>query len=473
VILARSFTRTSALIALLALAACGEVELTPGRGPSADSGLVMDADARDASAADLGATDAGVADLGAVDAGESDAGPRDAGLPPEPTRYTSDARHSPLSPYVAAELARIRSNDPTLREDVLAKVGDSITVSTGFLHCFAGSRVNLDGRDALADTVAHFGTGDAAGTSPYTRTSLAAGVGWSAWSVLEGTTPPRVVQELDAIRPAFAVVMFGTNDIGANTPTRYADNLLDLVDTLTARGVVPIVSTFPPRDDNATADARVPLYKAIVRAVAEARQVPYVDFHGALLPLPGHGLGSDGVHPNTASSGACDLRAAGLAYGYNGRNLVTLEALDRTRRVVAGEAPPDDPGPRRMGAGTTESPFIVDALPFTDVRNTAFATERTRTTYTGCSATANEGGPEYVYTLSLGAPRRVDVWLFDRGTVDVDVHVLDATGTPAGCLARNDTHVSVDLGAGTWTIVLDTYVSGGVERAGEYLLVVL
>jgi len=457
------------LIALLAIAACSEVDLTPGRGPSEDAGLLSDA----FTMADAG-VDASVADLGAEDAGALDAGMPDAGLPPAPTRYPAEARHSPLSPFVVAELTRIRSNDPTLREDVLAKVGDSITVSTGFLHCFAGSRVNLGGRDALAGTVAHFGAGDAAGTSPYTRTSLAAGVGWSAWAVLEGTTPPRVVQELDAIRPAFAVMMFGTNDIGANTPTRYADNLLDLVDTLTGRGVVPIVSTFPPRDDNATADARVPLYKAIVRAVAEARQVPYVDFHGTLLPLPGHGLGSDDVHPNLAPSGACDLSATGLGHGYNVRNLVTLEALDRVRRVVvAGEAPPDDPGPRRVGAGTTESPFIVDALPFTDVRNTVFATERTRTTYGGCASTANEGGPEYVYTLSLSAPRRVDVWLFDRGTVDIDVHVLDATGTTAGCLARNDTHVSLDLGAGTWTIVLDTYVAGGVERAGEYLLVVL
>ncbi len=469
--LARSFNRTSALIALLALAlaACGDVDLTPGRGPTADAGLAMDAETR----SDAG-VDEVVADLGGEDAGPPDAGMPDAGLPPEPTRYPADARHSPLSPYVAAELARIRTNDPTLREDVLAKVGDSITVSTGFLHCLAGSRVNLGGRDALAGTVAHFGAGDAAGTSPYTRTSLAAGVGWSAWSVVEGTTPPRVVQELDAARPAFAVVMYGTNDIGANTPTRYADNVLDLVDTLTGRGVVPIVSTFPPRDDDAAADARVPLYKAIVRAVAEARQVPYVDFHGALLPLPGHGLGSDGVHPNLAPGGACDFTAAGLTYGYNVRNLVTLEALDRARRVVAaGEPPPDDPGPRRVGAGTTESPFIVDTLPFTDARNTVFATERTRSTYGGCGSTANEGGPEYVYTLSLGAPRRVDVWLFDRGTVDVDVHVLDASGAPAGCLARHDTHVGLDLGAGTFTIVLDTYVSGGVERAGEYLLVVL
>lgn len=456
-------------LAALALAACSEVDLTPGRAPSGDAGALADASAP----TDAG-EDEGVADLGALDAGAPDAGMTDAGLPPAPTRYPADARHSPLSPYVAAELARIRSNDPTLREDVLAKVGDSITVSTGFLHCFAGSRVNLGGRDALAGTVAHFGAGDASGTSPYTRASLAAGVGWSAWAVLEGTTPPRVAQELDAVRPAFAVVMFGTNDIGANTPTRYADNLLDLVDTLTGRGVVPIVSSFPPRDDSATADARVPLYKAIVRAVAEARQVPYVDLHGALLPLPGHGLGSDGVHPNTAPGGACDLSAAGLAYGYNVRNLVTLEALDRARRVVVGgEAPPDAPGPRREGVGTTESPFIVDALPFTDVRNTAFATERARTTYDGCGATANEGGAEYVYTLSLGAPRRVDVWVFDRGTVDVDVHVLGAAGTTASCLARNDTHVALDLGAGTWTIVLDTYVAGGVERAGEYLLVVL
>ena len=448
---------------VLALAACTESGAPPTMRVSPDAGTPT----HDA------AVDAPLPDGDLPDAAAPDAATPDASVAAPPARYAADVRHSRINAHVVAELARIRANDPALRDDVLAKLGDSITVSTSFLRCFAGSRVNLDGRTGLADTIAHFRAGDAAGATPYERETLSAGVGWSAWRALEGAPSP-VVQELDAIQPRFAVVMYGTNDVGSNTPTRYADNMLDLVDTLIERGVVPVVSSFPPLDANPAADARIPLYTAILRALAEARQVPFVDLHAALEALPGHGLGPDDIHPSTAPSGACDFSATGLGYGYDVRNLVTIEALDRARRVVVADEPaPDADGPLRIGRGTSADPYVIDALPFTDSRNTAFATERLRATYSGCSSTANEGGAELVYTLELTAPRRVDAWVFDRGMVDIDVHVLDASGSEAGCMARNDTHVSIELPAGRFTIVLDTYVASGAERAGEYLFVVL
>lgn len=461
-------THRSAIVCalvMLALSACSDSDDPPTTRVSPDAGAMTD---------DAALPDAALPDAALPDAALPDAALPDGGLESLPARYSADARHSRLNAHAARELARIHANDPTLQDDVLAKVGDSITVSTSFLRCFAGSRVVLDGRTELSDTIASFRAGDAMGTTPYERTTLAAGVGWSAWRVLETTTPSALVQELDAIRPRFAVVMYGTNDVGSNTPTRYAANMLDIVDTLIERGVVPIVSSFPPRDDDAAADARIPLYTSILRGLAEARQVPFVDLHRELLPIPGHGLGPDGVHPNQAPTGACDFTPTGLRYGYDVRNLVTIEALDRARRVlVAGEPAPDGDGPARVGAGTSADPYVVDTFPFTDVRNTTFAAKRGRDTYGGCASTADESGPEVVYSLVLTAPRRIDAWVFDRGTVDVDVHVLDATATTAGCVARSDTHVSLDLAAGTWTIVLDTYVSAGMERAGEYLLVVL
>jgi hypothetical protein len=419
--------------------------------------------------------DASADDAGTLpdDAASPDASMPDAGPPDVPARYPSDARHSPLSPHVASELRRIASNDPSLRDDVFAKVGDSITVSTSFLQCFAGTRVQLDGRTALESTIDAFGAGDAAGTTPYQRTTIAADVGWSAWKVLEGA-PSFLVREIEAITPRFAVVMYGTNDVGGNNPVGYADDTLDVIDTLIERGVVPIVSSFPPRDDNAAADARIPLYKSILRGLAEGRQVPYVDLERELRAIPGHGLGADNVHPNQAPTGACDFTASGLGYGYDVRNLVTIEALDRARRVlVTGEPAPDADSLPRAGSGTSADPFVVDTLPFTDLRNTLFATERARSSYTGCANTADESGAEFVYRLELTAPRHIDAWVFDRGTVDVDVHVLGADGTVESCVARDDAHVSLDLAAGRWTIVLDTFVSGGVEHAGEVLLVVL
>ena len=92
--------------------------------------------------------------------------------------YPSDRTLSPLTPELVAQLRAVHAT--SIGSDaVFAKIGDSHTVSTSFLACFAGSNVDLDGRD-LAATVAHFKTGDAAGTTPYQRVSLAATVGWSA-----------------------------------------------------------------------------------------------------------------------------------------------------------------------------------------------------------------------------------------------------------------------------------------------------
>ena len=57
------------------------------------------------------------------------------------------------------------------------------------------------------------------------------------------------------------VLMFGTNDVGVSDPSAafsYASNMWRIVDALTAQGVIPLMSTIPPRGDNAAANARVP-----------------------------------------------------------------------------------------------------------------------------------------------------------------------------------------------------------------------
>ena len=151
---------------------------------------------------------------------------------------------------------------------VFAKVGDSITVSAGYLHCFDGGTVDLDGRP-LQTALDHFLAGDAGGTTPFDRESLAAAVGWRAGRVLEGGAAGPLAMEVSAIDPAFALVMFGTNDIGIVTREQYANDLLDIADTLLGEGIVPIFSTFPPRGDDPAVNAEVPRWNLAVRAVAE------------------------------------------------------------------------------------------------------------------------------------------------------------------------------------------------------------
>ena len=382
-----------------------------------------------------------------------------------PVQYPEGPILSPLTPDLVEHLRAVHATT-TGSDAVFAKVGDSHTATTSYLGCFGGTQVMLDGRD-LGETVAQFTAGDAAGTTPYARTSVAAAIGWSAFQVLAGSPSP-LAQEVTAIHPAFATVLYGTNDIGYARIDRFAQNLADITDILLAQGIIPILSTIPPRDDNAAADLEVPRYNAIARGVAQTRGVPLVDLHRELVPLAGHGLGGDKLHLESYSGGACQLTAAGLAHGNNIRNLIVLQTLDRLRRtVVASEPAPDADAPRLAGAGSPDHPFVIAQLPFADRRDTTTFGADAITSYATCGTQA-ELGNEVYYRLDVTTAGMFHVYVAD-GAADIDLHVLRDAPVAANCLARGDTEVSVQLVPGTYYVVADTFN----RKAGDYTLVVM
>lgn len=396
-----------------------------------------------------------------------------------PALYPSDRTHSPITPYVVTRLAEVLAVNPTSAHDLFMKVGDSITASGAFLFCFAGDNVDLDTHTELQPTLDLYRGASVLGTTPFDRDSNSVLSGRTAYWAMTGDPCP-LVQEMDAVNPAVGEVMLGTNDIGwygadhLSTLDWYHGYMFDLVDAMLARGIIPVLSTIPPRDDDASHDAWVPTFNATIRAFAQGRQIPLVDFHRELAELPSHGLSGDGVHPNASGSGACVLDAAGLQFGYNVRNLITLEALDRVRRAaLGGEGALDAEAPTLAGEGTLASPFVVQGRPFVDVRDTSSAPSDALDVYDGCSATADESGPEVIYRLETASAVRIRAIVLDRGDVDVDIHLLGAEVATSGCLDRSDALVEADLDAGTHHLVVDTYVDTGTERSGEYVLVLM
>lgn len=298
--------------------------------------------------APLGPNDGGVVYVdtgGVVDTGVAE----DTGAA-EDTGGTGDSGNTgpmPIDPNVAvpafdaATLARMRElralgASRGMRADVFAKIGDSITESASFLSDIGHGWYELGGYRGLEPTVAYFRqTTFADGSNSFTRASTCAMGGWVASYALSGDPTSALRREMDYTRPGWAIVMYGTNDLDHVSPMEFSGTMARILDIIESYGSVPVLSTIPDRLDRPEAGARVASFNDAIRALATARHAPLMEYWRALQGLPDRGVDRDGIHPSAyAPNGnvACGiLTPAGLQYGYNARNLVTLLALDRLR----------------------------------------------------------------------------------------------------------------------------------------------
>ncbi len=393
-----------------------------------------------------------------------------------PALYPGDRTHSPITPYVADTLRDVFDLGSG-RPDVFAKVGDSLTDNSSALACFAGEAVALGDHGDLEDTWLHFLGGDAAGSTPYDRWSLAAEGGMTASWCISGSPSP-LEQEIAAIAPSIALVQYGTNDMGMGTTHAsamwgYYEDMVVLIDNCLDQGIVPVLMAIPHRGDYQTADWWVLSYNDLIRGLAQSRQVPFVDLHRELEPIPGHGLSGDGVHFDSAGAGSCVLTEDGLQHGNNMRNLLWLEALDRVAATIEhGAQSLDEAEPLLQGDGSPDQPFEIPGLPFTDLRDTSQSEHSDLALYTGCESDSDESGPEYLYRFEVTEPVRVRAIVADLEGVDIDVHLLDETASEEGCLQRDHHIVEGTLGPGTYHFALDSWSDGEAPMAGEYLFVV-
>jgi hypothetical protein len=401
-------------------------------------------------------------------------------LPPayEPARYPGGRTHSPITPYVADQMREIALLGPDKVDDVFMKSGASSTVSHNTLFCFAEGPVDLGTHQELQGTLDYYLGGDAAGTTPFDRESEAAAGGHHAGWVISGNPSPIDI-EVSMVSPRVAVVHFGANDMGwgetyGDALLYFHSNMMLLVDGLLLEGVVPVLFGITRREDYASAQRWVDTWNATIRGIAQARQVPYVDLYTAIDWLPGHGLAGDGLHLEAYSGGACILDEEGLQHGYNLRNLVALEALDRAVAVLRDDVEGlDEPQPRLPGEGTQGEPWVIEELPFTDVRDTATDGLPFVDAYPGCNSDADESGPELWYRLEVEQTVRLRAAVLDMEGVDIDVHLVDASASGDGCIERGHHFVEETLEPGTYHFVLDTWVSDGTPLGGEYLFVLL
>lgn len=258
-------------------------------------------------------------------------------------------------------LAAGETRTPPNRPSVFAKAGDSITESASFLFDVGCNVYTLGAYSSLRPTIKYYRSTTFAYQSKawcggyensFDRSSLAAVGGWTTDDVLHTTpmcAPPNVDYlrcEYSKIQPAIALIMFGTNDLDRSAnPAHFENNLNTIVAETIAMGVIPVLSTIPPRLDSPSKNALVGPYNKAVAHVAASNQIPLWDYWLALDGLGSrynYGMSGDGVHPSVyQGSKASIFTAAGLEYGYNVRNLTAIQVLDKIKRIVIDNGPPD------------------------------------------------------------------------------------------------------------------------------------
>ncbi len=262
-----------------------------------------------------------------------------------------------------------------LRANVFAKIGDSITESGSFLMDLGctdeyqlGAYTDLRGtldtfrQTTFASSFTSFWCGRA---NSLTANSPSAVSGWTVQQALNPAELDRAYQstcpapdntplrcELHRKQGAFAVILYGTNDLALNDVASFRAGLTTIVRETAERGVVPILSTIPDRTDESAFAGRVTSYNQVILDVAAAERVPVINYWRAMQVLPNKGLSSDRIHPSTYNNSSADaLTVEGLRYGYNLRNLLTLQTLAVVKASVTGgsivpaPAPIPIPGP--------------------------------------------------------------------------------------------------------------------------------
>jgi hypothetical protein len=374
------------------------------------------------------------------------------------TRYPASATHSPMTAEIVEHLSAVMARGGG-RPDVFAKIGDSITVNPGFLSCYGVSDDNdLGTHSDLRPTIDFFSRTPAKhGASSFARLSVAAKVGWTSIAMLGSGSSGPALSEIASVRPAFAVMMTGTNETYAAGVENFERNLRRLVRRVVDSGVVPLLSTIPPRKDSWDLDAIIPEMNAVVRLVAMTEKVPFMDPWTRLATVKGNGLGLDGIHPSSYPGHACWLTEPALEHGINVRNLVTLESLDRARRFLIEHQPAETSPPGLAGTGTLTDPLVVDDLPFVDAGQVSADFPSELGPYR-CDRRGGKGD-EVVYAFHTDVPRQARIHLFAEADAGLSLYVLGAKSADA-CTAHGAKSVDVTFPPGTSFVVVDARARG-------------
>ena len=224
----------------------------------------------------------------------------------------------------------------TGQRGTVAQIGDSITIIMAFFVPIRGEIKNLP--DDLKE--AH------EWVRAYVQNRC-----WTAWKGAEwGNTgmmtsnwgAANIDRWLKKMNPEVALIMFGTNDLGAGPrPPEYDAKMRKIAQACIDNGTIPILYTIPAvanQLNNPKQTQYVETFVQSVRKLAADLKVPLIDFYKEMVtrrPKDFPVLLGDNVHPSYPAKYQRDYSEEGLKNsGYTLRNYLTLKKYWEVNRKV-------------------------------------------------------------------------------------------------------------------------------------------
>ena len=210
-----------------------------------------------------------------------------------------------------------------------SKLGDCMTENPYFLGPFGNGQYELGKYGELKTLIDQFGH------AAFARPSLAAAGGFNVAGPLDSTwSDPKTCTggespldcEYRLNKPSLVVIMFGTNDVAYTDADQFNYYLRSIVATTVDKNILPLLSTFPTRPENAEKSHQL---NQIVIKIGQDYDIPVMNLNRALSTLPNQGVNpKDTQHLSVPPDTRTDIfDDAHLQYGFPIRNLVTLQAM--------------------------------------------------------------------------------------------------------------------------------------------------
>ena len=278
-----------------------------------------------------------LASIGVVDAGQTQTSGSEttgnANLVPRDEPYISGITAKSLDIFKAGQAKGNHAN-------VFTVVGDSNTDNPAFLQPLDRGDYNLGDYAYLQDTITYF-----RGSFARSQSSHAALGGFNTSKVLDpansGSGCDRTETPLDCeyriTKPSIALILLGTGD--QHTWQGFEARYRTIIEDTINQGIIPVLITKGDSLESRDNTAPYGYINAIIARLSREYDVPLLDLHQAIVPLPNTGFNPDGFHFNAPPDGkSCNFLGDWMRYGYTIRNLTALQMLDAIRRQVISQA---------------------------------------------------------------------------------------------------------------------------------------